>query len=330
MSRLAKLGVAVAVVGFGVWFYATPYIAMSGAEKAAKAGDASALAGYVDFPALKASFKTNITASIAAQNHVDPTNPMQALGVALANAFVDPLVEVMVTPQNLALLFQGKNPSLDKSSRNTGVASSSSSESDVVTKAGYESYDRFIVQIKNEKASKKSLTLVLNREGFATWKLAGIRMPAEDEADTGSVPQRNVDAAPPAVIPPVSSQQQVLQSPVIAQPNNPSPVVQQPQTAPAVVSQSSQPAQSSSNDFAPSFDCAKVSTGAERLICGNQQLSAADVKLSQVYQAKRERVLDKDQLKQQQIQWRRTVRDACSDSSCMLKAYQARITELSQ
>jgi uncharacterized protein YecT (DUF1311 family) len=200
----------------------------------------------------------------------------------------------------------------------------------VITKAGYESYDRFTVQIKNEKASKKSLTLVLNREGFATWKLAGIRMPVEDEADTSPAPQKNIDAAPQVVIPPVSSQQPVPASAAIAQPNNPSPVIQQPQTAPAVISQTSQSAQPSSNDFTPSFDCAKVSTGAERLICGNQQLSAADVKLSQAYQAKRERVLDKDQLKQQQIQWRRTVRDACSDVSCMLKAYQARISELSQ
>lgn len=330
MSKFAKLGIAVAVVGFGAWFYATPYIAMSGAEKAAKQGDAAALAGYVDFPALKASFKTNITASIAAKNHVDPTNPMQALGVALANAFVDPLVEVMVTPQNLALMFQGKSPSLDKANRNTSGTSSSSADSDVVTKAGYESYDRFVVQIKNEKVSKQALTLVLNREGFATWKLAGIRMPVEDEADKSLASQSEVNTAPPVVIPPVSSQQPVAPTLPVSPPNNPTPVAQQTQQTPVTALPASQPVQNSSNDFAPSFDCAKVSTGAERLICGNQQLSAADVKLSQVYQAKRDRVQDKDQLKQQQIQWRRTVRDACSDVNCMLKAYQSRITELSQ
>lgn len=330
MGKLAKISSVVGVVVFGSWFYATPYIAISGAEKAAKQGDAAALAGYVDFPALKASLKTNITASIAAQSHADPTNPMQALGIALANAFVDPLVEVMVTPQNLALMFQGKSPSIDKSSQHTSAQSQgASSDSSVTTKAGYESYDRFVIHIKNDNASQKSLTLVLNREGLATWKLAGIRIPVENATETVSQPQKTIDTSQPVVIPPVSNSQQLTTTaPHIAQ-----PVVA---VGPAQTQQlNTQPKQNNqggqlTNAFAPSFDCAKVSTGAERLICNNQQLSSADVKLAQVYQAKRERVADKEQLKSEQIAWRRTVRDACSDVNCMINAYQQRIAELSR
>lgn len=35
--------------------------------------------------------------------------------------------------------------------------------------------------------------------------------------------------------------------------------------------------------FSPSFDCQRASNGAERLICSNRELAAADVRLAQVY-----------------------------------------------
>lgn len=80
--------------------------------------------------------------------------------------------------------------------------------------------------------------------------------------------------------------------------------------------------------WAPSFDCAKASTGPERLICSNKELSAADVVLAQAYRAARNASNDKTWLSEQQSTWRKTVRDACSDVQCILRAYEQRITEL--
>lgn len=80
--------------------------------------------------------------------------------------------------------------------------------------------------------------------------------------------------------------------------------------------------------WAPSFDCAKASTGPERLICSNEELSAADVALAQAYRSARNASSDKAWLSEQQSTWRKTVRDACSDVQCMLSAYEQRITEL--
>lgn len=81
--------------------------------------------------------------------------------------------------------------------------------------------------------------------------------------------------------------------------------------------------------FAPSFDCAKVSSGSERMICSNKELAAADVKLMQVYRDAVSRTTNKDGLKKMQNEWRKMRRDACSDADCMLKVYNERIVELS-
>ena len=78
----------------------------------------------------------------------------------------------------------------------------------------------------------------------------------------------------------------------------------------------------------PSFDCAKVTTGPERLICSSEELSAADVRLSQAYKAAASVSTDKEALKSTQNLWRKFERDACSDVQCMLTAYQNRLLEL--
>ncbi len=92
-----------------------------------------------------------------------------------------------------------------------------------------------------------------------------------------------------------------------------------------------QPVDSTAGDavaWAPSFDCAKASTGPERLICSNKELSAADVALAQAYRDARNASNDKAWLSEQQSTWRKTVRDAALDVQCMLNAYEQRSAEL--
>jgi ankyrin repeat protein len=82
--------------------------------------------------------------------------------------------------------------------------------------------------------------------------------------------------------------------------------------------------------IAPSFDCAKASTNSERLVCSDQQLARADVKLTQAYKYQLEVGTPevKDNLKKRQNLWRKNERDICSDAACVLRAYEKRIEEL--
>lgn len=82
--------------------------------------------------------------------------------------------------------------------------------------------------------------------------------------------------------------------------------------------------------FTPSFDCAKASTGAERMICSNKDLAQADVQLAQVYKAALSISSNKAAFKKEQGTWIRNQRDACSDAAAMLQVYQDRISQLSR
>lgn len=101
----------------------------------------------------------------------------------------------------------------------------------------------------------------------------------------------------------------------------------EPPLAPLPI-ESRPPAQSTI--FAPSFDCAKVLTGPERLICSSQELAELDVRLGQLYRQAINVSPDKEALKNEQIAWRKSERDGCADSACILNAYRRRITELSR
>jgi uncharacterized protein YecT (DUF1311 family) len=79
---------------------------------------------------------------------------------------------------------------------------------------------------------------------------------------------------------------------------------------------------------AASFDCSKAATKQEKLICGDQQLSAADDDLAKAYRRALESSSDKEGLKKQQQNWIKTERDACQDAPSLLNAYKSRIAAL--
>lgn len=81
--------------------------------------------------------------------------------------------------------------------------------------------------------------------------------------------------------------------------------------------------------FAPSFDCSTAANDVERLICGNRELSAADVRLAQAFQMAQVRNIDRRNLKEEQDDWRRTERDVCTTHACILEAYEQRYLDIS-
>lgn len=79
---------------------------------------------------------------------------------------------------------------------------------------------------------------------------------------------------------------------------------------------------------AASFDCAKAATRAEKTICADPALSGMDEELAKTYAQAKEKATDKDALTRAQRTWVKSVRDACPDNKCMLKAYLDRIAKL--
>lgn len=78
----------------------------------------------------------------------------------------------------------------------------------------------------------------------------------------------------------------------------------------------------------PSFDCMKATTAVEKAICAEPKLALLDASMADAYKAVLAIAPDKDAIKRQQSDWRRTVRDACPSTECLAQAYQVRLGQL--
>lgn len=81
---------------------------------------------------------------------------------------------------------------------------------------------------------------------------------------------------------------------------------------------------------AASFDCDKAHSSIEKLLCSNDELSDLDNQLGEAYVTalQRMRTDGGKRLQQEQLQWLRSVRNQCVDSTCLLNVYRRRVNEL--
>lgn len=76
--------------------------------------------------------------------------------------------------------------------------------------------------------------------------------------------------------------------------------------------------------------CAEETRWPETELCKIPQLARLDRQLNGIYRQAHGVVADKDALRQEQRQWLHSVRDACPDRSCLIKAYQWRVAALGE
>lgn len=79
---------------------------------------------------------------------------------------------------------------------------------------------------------------------------------------------------------------------------------------------------------AAGFDCSKAATSAEKMICGDTELSRLDEVLAVSYRRALARAVDADAFQAVQKAWLHVVRDGCGDNACMATAYRKRILQL--
>ena len=80
---------------------------------------------------------------------------------------------------------------------------------------------------------------------------------------------------------------------------------------------------------APSFDCARVTSQVNRMICASPDLALRDRDLADHFRALLGQPgTDAAALQREETRWLREVRDACEDAGCVARAYAARDAEL--
>jgi uncharacterized protein YecT (DUF1311 family) len=83
-----------------------------------------------------------------------------------------------------------------------------------------------------------------------------------------------------------------------------------------------------SNVYAASFDCKKAKTEIEKMICSDGEASQFDEELARKYKKALTLVSYKDQMKKQQQEWIKTLRNACKDETCLQREYRDRIAAM--
>lgn len=156
-----------AALGAG-WYFGSPRWTLHEMQAAAEAKDADKLAGYIDFPALRASLKEQMKAKMAAEMvKMKDDNPFAVLGAAFAVNMVDGMVEALVTPTAMREVFANA-PEPKPEEGKIGVR---------VKNLEMERVGLSEFRLLNQE-DKTGSSLIFKRDGLG-WKLTELRAPAE-------------------------------------------------------------------------------------------------------------------------------------------------------
>ena len=183
MSKITKAVLVGAVLFFGGWYAASPYITLHQMRSAAEAKDADKLAKYIDFPSVKEALKGTFSAAMMAEAAKAPDdNPFAAAGMALGMAMIGPMVDAMVTPQAMAMMMKGDKPGITAAGTagTAGTAETADQEridDEPIVSSRYTGLNSFQVEVSDSKTPEEKLRLKLERDGLFGWKMTSVELP---------------------------------------------------------------------------------------------------------------------------------------------------------
>ena len=181
MKKWIALAVAIALLMLG-YVAAGPYLTVRAIRSAIAGQDAAALSRQVDFPALRASLKAQLSDRLVRSVGLDGQSGLLGdIGMRVAGGLVTGAVETMVTPVGLGALMEGRkvwNRVGDGMARPDAIdpPPQAPGESGPLHDARYryESTSRFTATVEDDTG--RPIVFVMTRDGLR-WKLSDIRLP---------------------------------------------------------------------------------------------------------------------------------------------------------
>lgn len=181
-TKLWVGAVVVAAAAVGGYWYWSPHLALRTMHQAAMAKDAETLNEHVDYPRLRESMKGQMMAMMteAMKPKAGDSAGAQAgaaLGAMLGQAMVNGMVDAMVRPEFVMKAMQeGKLQAVKPGA----AASAPTPPKEPKWTSERRGADKFFVWTIPEagEGPEKRFGLVLERSGFANWKLTEVRLPA--------------------------------------------------------------------------------------------------------------------------------------------------------
>ncbi len=199
LAAAIATGIAVIVVALIVIAYASPYLVLSRLRDAVQARDVQMIDRYVDYPALRASLKEQLTQMLSRRVETQKLqHPLAALGALVGMAFVNPLVDAYATPDGVAALLAGMPPrgepgeappsASDQQSDDQAPpqqppqeapASPASTAAQPASRAkgnaGYRDIDTFAVSYARG-GDTPAYSVIFHRRGWFTWQLDAVEL----------------------------------------------------------------------------------------------------------------------------------------------------------
>lgn len=184
MAKKLWVGVAVAVAAAAVggYWYWSPHLALRTMHQAAMNKDAETLNDHVDYPRLRESMKGQMLAMMSDALKPKPGDSAgaqagAALGAMFAKGIVENMVDAMVRPE---LVMKAMQEGTMQTAKQGDAASAPSPTKEPKWTSERHGVDKFFVWSIPEagEGPEKRFGLVLERSGFANWKLTEVRLPA--------------------------------------------------------------------------------------------------------------------------------------------------------
>lgn len=175
MKKIVIGGLAALVAAVLVACFVSPFVAAQALIRAARTGDQAGLERQVDFPAFRASLKTelNARAAIEIRERAGDDRGLAALGMLLAPSLVSGTVDAFVTPEGVAAMV--RSAETPEPERPAPPPETPAAPRDRVHQAwAYRGIDTFAVTLTREDRPDDELVLLMTRRGPFAWKLSGI------------------------------------------------------------------------------------------------------------------------------------------------------------
>lgn len=176
MKRYALLMGFVFIVVAG-YVAATPFFTVSNIKTAIVEQDAEKLSENVDFTIFRHNLKIQFNNAMMKHSGTGlRNNPLAAIAAGFAANMVDGVVDSFVNPGGLAMLMEGRKPSLSRSRRSSVSNGGQANRDDVFRNArySYDSFSRFSIYVPADRGDE--LRFILQRDGLS-WKLVDMIVP---------------------------------------------------------------------------------------------------------------------------------------------------------
>ena len=172
----------------GCYAFASPWLALKDFAQAFENQDTRKIEKLINFPELREDIKVTAKAAMMKSAAVElEGDPFAAMGIMMANAIVDPIIDQVISPAGLQLFFSvgemsggtdGLPENIDAIARDL-IPSSDGGETSrgIEVKTEYLGINEFEVQVRNVEMFNESVSFYMRREGLGDWKVNGIRVP---------------------------------------------------------------------------------------------------------------------------------------------------------